>query len=83
MVRQEMLASLLFRQHVEIPLERHPLFIVVKKGRDARRRGSVGPKKLWRFLRLPGSSQDKIHRLSSDRERTAYVTAVHCAAAAA
>ena len=62
-VRREILASLLFRQHLEIPPERHPLFIVVKKVPDARRRGSVGAKKLC-FLRLPGNSQDKIHRLS-------------------
>src|SRR5947208_5374372 len=30
-VRREILASLLFRQHIQIPPERHPLFIVVKK----------------------------------------------------
>src|SRR5207247_8225626 len=60
-VRREILASLLFRQHIQIPPERHPLFIVVKKVPDARRRGSVGAKKLC-FLRLLGNSQDKIHR---------------------
>ena len=49
-IRREIVASLLFRQHLEIPPEGHPLFIVVKKVPDAGRRGPVGAKKLC-FLR--------------------------------
>jgi hypothetical protein len=58
-VRRQVLASLLFRQHLEIAPERHPLFIVVKKVPDARRRRPMGEKTLC-FLGLIGNSQDKI-----------------------
>src|SRR6266699_5387700 len=56
LVRREILSALLFREHLEIPPEGHPLFVVVKKLPDAWRRGSVGAKKLC-FLRVPGHSQ--------------------------
>jgi len=63
-VSREMFASLLFRQHLEIAPEGHPLFIVVKKIVDARRCGSVGAKEL-RFLWLRGHAQDEIHDAAS------------------
>ena len=59
---REILAARPFRKHLEIPPERHALFIVMKEVRHARRRGAMGAEKL-RFLGFAGKSQDEVHSI--------------------